>query len=369
MVLRICEKCKKEFTKKSNYMTHVNKKIPCDKYLSKKIDENNKIADKIVQNNLIIKKFKLKSKENNKHNLIDDKVDDLSCKYCLKIFCRKSVLKTHINCHCKVKKQDDINKDIIFNELIEKKKLEDENKLITKKYNELIEKNKLLEENKLITEKYNKLLKKTNKSKASKKPTQIIQNTQNIQNNNVTQNNINIQIIQFGKEDLKQIDGKHYLKIIQDNKISGSKFITEIIKSIHFNPSYPQFQNIYISDINRDKCMIHNGKNWQLSYLDKNNNIITEIIDKTVNYSYENNDIFREEYKNNNFLKKRMDIMNKYIEKCDNDYIQDMEDEDEENPSGKNKKIIKDCKIFKEMVEDNVKLLLYNEKDMIVQQT
>lgn len=86
-----------------------------------------------------------------------------------------------------------------------------------------------------------------------------------------------------------------------------------------------------------------------------------------VNYSYENNDELKEKYKDNNFIQKRIEIINKYIEKCDNDHIQDLVDEQEENPNNKNKKIINDNKMFKDLVSDNIRLLLYNEKNIVSQ--
>lgn len=45
MVLHICKKCNKEFNRKDNYNTHVNKKLPCIKNV---INEGNNI--KIFQN-------------------------------------------------------------------------------------------------------------------------------------------------------------------------------------------------------------------------------------------------------------------------------------------------------------------------------
>jgi hypothetical protein len=335
MVTHICEKCNKEFTKKSTYVYHINKKIPC-----------------VKQNNIIVKTCK--KVVNNKNAL------DLTCRYCLKGFCRKDVLQKHILGKCKIKKKDDEEKNEIFKQLLEREKLErDKRELEIEK--QIFEKDRqLFEKDKQISN----LLKATKKSNKINKLTNNIQN--NIQNNNLTVNN-NIQVTQFGKEDLSKISKEHYTKIVSNVKSCGYKFITDVVKSIHFNNIYPEFHNIYISDINREKCMIYDGKNWKLLYLDKNNNIISDIIDKTVNYSYENNDELKEKYKDNNFIQKRIEIINKYIEKCDNDRIQDLVDEQEENPNNKNKKIIDDSKLFKDLVSNNIRLLLYNEKNIVAQ--
>lgn len=344
MVLHVCEKCNKEFNKKSNYLTHVNKKKPCNKNLPKNIE----ITSNLHKNPLKT----IKKAENLENSYVNS---DLACKYCKKLFSRKDSLKNHFN-RCKVKKQDENEKDLIFKQLLEK---DDQIKL-------LIEQNKkLFEQNKEIVNKNEILAKKLQKNNKAVKNIQNIQNTQN-NTTNIKDSNINIQVIQFGKEDLNKIDKKHYLKIFNNIRSNGYKFFTDIVKSIHFNPNHPEFQNIYISDINRNKCMIYDGENWQLLYLDKENNIISEIVDKTVDYSREVNNIIKKKHKTE-FVKDRVKNIDKYLNMCDNNHIQDLNDEYEENPNNKTKKDIKRCKDFKDSVEDNVKLLLYNEKNTISQ--
>jgi hypothetical protein len=49
-----------------------------------------------------------------------------------------------------------------------------------------------------------------------------------------------------------------------------------MLKIIHFNPQYPQLSNIYISDINREKCMVYEDGEWKLSSVDN----IPQIMDK-----------------------------------------------------------------------------------------
>ena len=44
----------------------------------------------------------------------------------------------------------------------------------------------------------------------------------------------------FRKEDLSQIDNKHFINLIKSNS-TGAKILTDLVKIIHFNKDYPQF--------------------------------------------------------------------------------------------------------------------------------
>ena len=54
------------------------------------------------------------------------------------------------------------------------------------------------------------------------------------------------------------IDKKHFLNMIKSNS-TGAKIITDIVKMIHFNDEYPQFQNVCIIDLNRDHILLFDG--------------------------------------------------------------------------------------------------------------
>ena len=61
---------------------------------------------------------------------------------------------------------------------------------------------------------------------------------------------------------------------------------------------YPQLSNIYMSDINREKCMIYENGEWKLSPSDK----IPEIIDKVITFSNDTDRFFRDKHRNNKKL-------------------------------------------------------------------
>ena len=153
----------------------------------------------------------------------------------------------------------------------------------------------------------NKLKKENKMLKNDKAITNIIGdnnvnnvNNVNIINNNTINNNINvIQIIDHGKEDYSKIDIE---KIMLDNPhLPPLNYISTVIYHVHCSEKYPEYQNIYISDINRNKVIAYEDGKWVNK--DKNNTIeqlfnnITNCVDtvtentnqpnKLVNYSNE----------------------------------------------------------------------------------
>ena len=89
-------------------------------------------------------------------------------------------------------------------------------------------------------------------------------------NNNTVNNNINvIQIIDHGKEDYSKIDIE---KIMLDNLVLPPlNYISTVIYHIHCSEKYPEYQNVYISDINRNKVIAYENGKW--TNKDKNNTI------------------------------------------------------------------------------------------------
>ena len=119
-----CDKCLKNFNKKSNYMTHINRKNPCERtqvdekvvqkpninipndtigsHFSDKCESDNTIGshfcDNLIPDNTIGSQTDLKKS-------LDTMNIRLQCIYCKKIFTRQNNLNRHISLKCKVKNQ------------------------------------------------------------------------------------------------------------------------------------------------------------------------------------------------------------------------------------------------------------------------
>lgn len=376
-----CPKCNKVFDRKYNLDTHLNKKFNCTlKKLNKNVIQD---AEKInsdpfqnfpkniqnfpnTENNSekifsVFEKpnyndiFKSNFNSSNSHSDIDkiniimnggsDNIESLKsdvfkdknicfcCNFCSNCYSSKGNLTKHLKI-CKIKKNDDNEKENLFKLLLEKEK---NNQM------EIIE---LKKQNILLLKKLDNFIKNNNS-----KPSQITNNTQNI-STNINSNN-KIVLVNFGKEDLNIIDRQIFLdRIIKNNRISGVKIPDEILKIIHFNPNYPQLSNIYISDINREKCMIFEDGEWKLSPIDK----IPEVIDKVILFSNDVETDLKTKYPNNKRLNDRFDTVNKYKKMIDDEYIDELKEDMEDN-----KDLIKRCEDFKKMTYDTIKTTLYNE--------
>ncbi len=367
MVVHICPICSKEFTKKSTFINHTeNKKKPCQQKHSKtfqNIPEIPQIPPTFPQNPPEFAEKSIILQKNNEKICFLEKngnqeiINKFSCNYCFSIFTRKDHLKRHINDRCKVKKLEVEKKENILNNLIEKEKI---NNLFTmyeeiKKSND--EKNNLILELKKNNEELNKKNEELNK-KIDKIVKKNITNTQNITNNN---NNNNTQIIinnivnPFGKETYEKINRKEILKIMTDTKNNGKHCFNKLIDLIHFNTNIPENQNIYMSDYNRGKFMINDGKGWNLSQneqlilfqvLEHVRKLYFNIDDEEFEKKFENDKVFRSEF--NTTFKKYYDYL---FDEVDDAFLSAQE--------------LKKKNEFKEMMNNEVKNKLYNYRDKV----
>jgi len=89
-------------------------------------------------------------------------------------------------------------------------------------------------------------------------------NTNNVNNGNITINNNNINIIQIvnhGEEDYNKINLDEILKKI--NKPPEFERVSSVIYYIHCNDEFPEYQNIYVSDLSRGKMKIFKDGQWK----------------------------------------------------------------------------------------------------------
>lgn len=156
-------------------------------------------------------------------------------------------------------------------------------------------------------------------------------------------------IVNFGKEDLSVIDEKQFIdRVIKKPMLSGVKIPDEILKIIHFNPLYPQMSNIYISDINREKCMVYEDGEWKLSNVDN----IPQIMDKVCVFSTEQINTLKTKHPNNKPLQDRLCVIEKYNNLIDCDFLEDLRDE---NVDGMNLNQITRCEYFQKYIYNTFK--------------
>jgi hypothetical protein len=212
---------------------------------------------------------------------------------------------------CKTKKKEETLKNEIYNTLIKnvKEEMEEKLKIQEKEINELTKKIITLE------------------SKETKKCIITKGNNNTINTGTVHNTTNNIVIVGHGKEDMSKIDSADILKVLKN----GYNSTIHLTETVHFNPKYPEFQNVYISNMKDKYAMMYDGKKWML---------ITKeaLIDKIYNNK-------------RNFIEENLD---KFVESLPKQYVKSLNrwlDTDEEDP-----------RITQ--IKSDIKLLLYNSRDI-----
>jgi len=352
-----CLRCNKEFNQKIHLTNHNNRIRPCKMIILNEINNDNHIE--VVNNNInnlhqnapICTEIAPNSTEiapNSTNNLIIqmNELNDLECKYCKKIFVRKFVLKRHIDENrCKTKQMIDEqnnNKETMIELLM--KQIEEKDK----KYQEIINEKDKIHQNQIdiLTTKLQKMetkiIKTTNKNNINNINTNT--NTNNGSINTINNNNITIK---FGDEtsliDYSELLNKKELEYILKKQRSS---ILASIEMIHFNKRLPQCMNVYLSAKNSKNGLIFDGIKYKLDPLD---NIIDNLYNDHKTYV---------ESLVENCEELNLNYTSKYIENII-DLIRILDEEYEKNQDDKSFKLNKKYEIY-----DEIKLLLYNEKEL-----
>ncbi len=254
MVKHECSTCNRDFQRKSTLDNHLKKKNACKPLIEP--------PAQITLNNAQIT---LQNPQNHQNNLDVQMptINDNICNYCEKSFTRKDILTRHIKQHCSIAKQQNKEKQEIFDKL----KLE----------NELLGKIKQLEDGTKNLENEIKTLKK-----AMKKTQPITNNTLNNNNNNINiGNTTNIIMVSYGHEDLSKIT----TKMLSTACKKGYNSIVHLVETVHFNPNFPEFHNVYIPSVKDKHAMVYYDDTWNLKNKDE---VVNDMYDSNRDYIIEN---------------------------------------------------------------------------------
>ena len=256
-----------------------------------------------------------------------------SCPMCLKDFGnRKDNYQSHISkisgCGAGITKLEEM-----------RKQLEENNK-------QLDENNKKLEEIKQQNEKKDIDIMHLKEENENLKKQVIIYNNNST---NITNNYI-LQVKNF--DDTKcEVFIKNLLKYM------GKSIYVKTVEDIYLNNEKPENHNIYVADKNRQIVKIWNNGIWQSKNMIVIDNIIDNIV-KQFNLSIEEIKKDNDKYER---LKERISNRMNYIKYCDTDYVEDLEEEPLDN-----KEQIERCKDFRDLVFEEIKTLLHDNKGKVL---
>jgi hypothetical protein len=235
------------------------------------------------------------------------------CKLCDKGFTTASSMYRHIRNNCQVKKKDDVEKNGIYERLV------------------ALENNNLhmIETNRRQSKTEKKMNDLEDDNKKLKNEIKLLREGSNVFTHNVFNVNTgtinHIHLVGYGNEDISRLDKNTMLKILQH----GYNSTLKLTEAIHFNPKYPEYHNVYITNMKDKYAMMFDGENWTLTIKD---DLINKIYDDKKNYIEENLDDFIE-----SLSMSRKKALERWLATDDDD------------------KKIKEIK-------ENIKLMLYNSK-------
>ena len=259
MVFYTCSKCNKIFNKKCNFLIHLKKIRPCSTQIYKDEIKINGLIPKHTKSyrnhtetipnhtETISKNTNIKINDNDDKNYINDAIlnnitslmnlnplnkvnSNNSCIYCDKVFVQKCSLNRHLRDRCKNKKN--------FDEL-----------------------EKLKEQINSINSNYSNLEKQIDNLK-NNSSNNIKNNIGNNVNNGVINNNsnMNVQLVQFGSENIDDIDSKKALDVYF--KSTGGNILSNVFKLVNSSDDHPENHNICLTDLSREIVKIFNGEKF-----------------------------------------------------------------------------------------------------------
>jgi hypothetical protein len=266
-----CIQCKKSFSQKFNYDRHMSRIRPCIQEKSIKLLNNDTIRSEIIKSDIITNIHqtppKLHQTPPKLHQippkiplLVDNDLllttnNKLLCEKCNIIFSRCDALKRHtVMNRCKANKINNKKNDYdILNEKYQQ--IQEENKKIRQEFDKfkdlMITSKKKFSKNKTIN---NNDITNTNNDSNNTINNYNLHNT----TNNTNSNNIIINIVDHGDEDLSKLITEE-LKLIF---CSSSDAILTLLKILHFNERLPEYQNIFINNLNSPNMHLYEDGNF-----------------------------------------------------------------------------------------------------------
>ena len=274
-----------------------------------------------------------KSKLSQKSAIIANKT--YKCEFCNKIYAHNQSLFKHSKT-CKEKKKDEDVKDsmnklvILLNE-----QLNEKNQQLCKKDEQLNDFKKEIKKEfkKELTKRDNELKKELiKKDEQLKKQNKQIDELIKKAGINISTTNVmnNIKLLSYSETDRSHLTDKDIIKCLKHSNFC----IPHLIEKIHFDKNKPQNHNVYISNLKNKYIMIYDGNKWVCK--DRDEQLMNLIDDNEGIFEYK----IEEWIQDGNKFPKMMKKFNTYVG-------------------------IKDNNMVINKIKDEIKLLLYNNRNVV----
>jgi uncharacterized C2H2 Zn-finger protein len=269
--------------------------------------------------------------------MVNKKNNELKIRYvcpnCSKDFNnRKSDYNRHIN-----KKNGCENENIKVNNNIN---IENNNLLIMELMNKIINQNEKMNNDILDLKNKISILEEDNENLKNK----VIQY-------NTTNNNNCIVINNFNDTNYKD----NFNNLLKER---GKSIYLKTLRNVFLNPQKPENHTFYIADKSRGLAKIYNNGLWETKNMSL---IVDKIIDSVVEYFNLSIEEIKEDHERYEKLKNTIASKVNYIQLCDLEYLDDLEDDTKEN-----KERIQRCKEFRQLVYDEIVLLFHDNKKTVL---
>jgi hypothetical protein len=141
-------------------------------------------------------------------------------------------------------------------------------------------------------------------------------------------------------------------------KEKGKSIYLQTLRNVFLNPQKPENHTFYIADKSRGLAKIYNNGLWETKNM---NLIVDKIIDSVVEYFNLSIEKIKEDRERYEKLKKTIVSKVNYIQLCDLEYLDDLEDDTKEN-----KERIQRCKDFRQLVYDEIIILFHDNKKTVL---
>jgi hypothetical protein len=171
-------------------------------------------------------------------------------------------------------------------------------------------------------------------------------------NYNTTNNNQ--YILQINNFDDTCYDG-NFNNLLKER---GKSIYLKTLKNVFLNPQKPENHTFYIADKSRGLAKIYNNGLWETKNMSL---IVDKIIDSVVEYFNLSIEDIKEDHERYEKLKNTIVSKVNYIQLCDLEYLDDLEDDTKEN-----KERIQRCKNFRQLVYNEIVILFHDNKKTVL---